>query len=76
MPALAARSTDEIAEVLRGEILDQRYREGDRLPSERAMAARFNASRGAIKAGLFAARATRNHFQFCRAACTLGNQLD
>ena len=39
----------EIAEILRGEILDQRYREGDRLPSERAMAARFNASRGAIR---------------------------
>ena len=39
----------EIAQILRGEILDQRYREGDRLPSERAMAARFNASRGAIR---------------------------
>ena len=39
----------EIAEILRGEILDQRYREGERLPSERAMAARFNASRGAVR---------------------------
>lgn len=39
----------EIAAILRGEILDQRYREGDRLPSERAMAARFNASRGAVR---------------------------
>ena len=48
MPAGSTLS-HEIAEILRGEILDQRYREGDRLPSERATAARFNASRGAIR---------------------------
>ena len=48
MPAGSTLS-HEIAEVLRGEILDQRYREGDRLPSERAMAIRFNASRGAVR---------------------------
>ena len=39
----------EIAAILRGEILDQRYREDERLPSERVMASRFNASRGAVR---------------------------
>ena len=48
MPAGSPLSHD-IAAVLRGEILDQLYREGDRLPSERAMAIRFNASRGAVR---------------------------
>lgn len=41
--------SNEIAALLRGEILDQRYREGERLPSERDLAARFNASRGAVR---------------------------
>ena len=50
-PILSTNSTlsNEIATVLRGEILDQRYREGERLPSERDLAARFNASRGAVR---------------------------
>ena len=41
--------SNEIATILRGEILDQRYREGERLPSERDLAVRFNASRGAVR---------------------------
>jgi DNA-binding FadR family transcriptional regulator len=44
--------SNEIAALLRGEILDQRYREGDRLPSERDLAAHFNASRGAVREAL------------------------
>ncbi len=48
MPTGSTLSHD-IAAVLRGEILDQLHREGDRLPSERAMAIRFNASRGAVR---------------------------
>jgi GntR family transcriptional repressor for pyruvate dehydrogenase complex len=44
--------SNEIAALLRGEILDQRYREGERLPSERDLAARFNASRGAVREAL------------------------
>ena len=44
--------SNEIAALLRGEILDQRYREGERLPSERDLAVRFNASRGAVREAL------------------------
>ena len=51
MPAGSTLS-HEIAGILRGAILDQRYQEGDRLPSERAAAARFNASRGAHREAL------------------------
>ena len=42
----------EIADALRTEILSQRYRDGDRLPSERDLAARFTASRGAVREAL------------------------
>ena len=42
----------EIANILRDEILRQRYRSGDRLPSERDLAARFDASRGAVREAL------------------------
>ena len=42
----------EIAATLRDEILRQRYRSGDRLPSERELAARFEASRGAVREAL------------------------
>jgi len=41
----------EIAASLRTDILKNRYRPGDRLPSERDLAARFNASRGAVREG-------------------------
>lgn len=41
----------EIAETLRTDILKNRYRSGDRLPSERDLAARFDASRGAVREG-------------------------
>ena len=39
----------EIAATLRDEILRQQYRASERLPSERDLAARFNASRGAVR---------------------------
>jgi DNA-binding FadR family transcriptional regulator len=39
----------EIAETLTEEILRGRYRTGDRLPSERDLAARFDANRGAVR---------------------------
>lgn len=41
----------DIAESLRTDILKGRYRSGDRLPSERDLAARFDASRGAVREG-------------------------
>jgi len=42
----------EIANIVRDEILRKRYRSGDRLPSERDLAARFDASRGAVREAL------------------------
>lgn len=39
----------EIADALRDEILRQQYRSGERIPSERDLAARFDASRGAVR---------------------------
>ena len=42
----------EIADTLRDEILRQRYQSGDRFPSERDLAARFDASRGAVREAL------------------------
>lgn len=42
----------DIAEKLRGEILRQQYRCGERLPSERDLASRFDASRGAVREAL------------------------
>lgn len=42
----------EIAAVLRDEILRQQFRCGERLPSERDLASRFNASRGAVREAL------------------------
>lgn len=42
----------EIADVLRNEILRQRYLSGERLPSERDLAERFEASRGAVREAL------------------------
>ena len=42
----------EIADTLRSEILRQQYRSGERLPSERDLAARFSASRGAVREAL------------------------
>ncbi len=41
--------SDEIAHALRDDILTERYRVGERLPSERDLAARFQASRGAVR---------------------------
>jgi DNA-binding FadR family transcriptional regulator len=42
----------EIADTLRDEILRQRYLSGDRFPSERDLATRFDASRGAVREAL------------------------
>jgi DNA-binding FadR family transcriptional regulator len=42
----------EIAANLRDEILRQQYRSGERLPSERDLASRFAASRGAVREAL------------------------
>lgn len=42
----------EIADMLRDEILRQRYRSGERFPSERDLAVRFDASRGAVREAL------------------------
>ena len=42
----------EIADILRTEILRQQYRSGERMPSERDLAARFHASRGAVREAL------------------------
>lgn len=39
----------EIADRLRGEILRNQYRSGERFPSERDLAARFDTSRGAVR---------------------------
>ena len=40
---------EHIANTLTGEILSGRYRPGDRLPSERELAIRFKANRGAVR---------------------------
>ncbi len=40
---------EEIAEALTEEILSQRFRPGERLPSERDLAVRFDANRGAVR---------------------------
>lgn len=40
---------DEIFSTLRSEVLRGQYREGERLPSERDLAARFETNRGAIR---------------------------
>ena len=40
---------ENIANILTDEILSGRYRPGDRLPSEREMATRFSANRGAVR---------------------------
>ncbi len=44
--------TERIAAELRDEILRGRYRAGDRLPSERELADRFNTHRGAVREAL------------------------
>jgi GntR family transcriptional repressor for pyruvate dehydrogenase complex len=51
---MSANSTisHEIANLLRDEILRSQYRRGERLPSERDLAARFDASRGAVREAL------------------------
>ena len=50
--ASANTKSHEIADLLRTEILRQQYRSGERMPSERDLAARFDASRGAVREAL------------------------
>jgi len=52
MNASALPRNEEIAELLRDEILQGQYRAGERLPSERDLAARFEVSRGGIREAL------------------------
>lgn len=47
--ARALTRAEEIAEVLRDEILSGQYRPGERLPSERELAGRFETNRGAVR---------------------------
>lgn len=51
-PAPAPSHTERIAGELRKEILSGRYRAGDRLPSERELAERFDTHRGAVREAL------------------------
>ena len=44
--------TATVLETLRDEILTGQYRPGERLPSERELAARFQTSRGAVREAL------------------------
>lgn len=47
--SITPRKHDEIAESLTQDILVGQYRTGERLPSERNLAARFDANRGAVR---------------------------
>lgn len=51
MPTFASRP-DEIARIIRDDILRGEYRPGERLPSERDLAARMGANRGSIREAL------------------------
>ena len=48
----AASLTESIAKQLRDDILGERYRPGERLPSERELAARMDANRGSVREAL------------------------
>ena len=47
--AIATSKVEEILRTIRTEILNGQYRSGERLPSERDLAARFGSNRGAIR---------------------------
>lgn len=49
---MSATRHEEIADVLTNEILRGQYRVGERLPSERDLATRFDANRGAVREAL------------------------
>ena len=49
MAAVLPESVERVARELREDILRRRYRSGDRLPSERDLAARMQVSRGAVR---------------------------
>ena len=49
MPDGTVSRTEEITQVLRDEILRGQYRPGERLPSERDLAVRFETSRGTVR---------------------------
>ena len=46
---LTPSRSERITAALRDEILRGRYQSGDRLPSERELAVRFDANRGAVR---------------------------
>jgi DNA-binding FadR family transcriptional regulator len=46
---MSTRKHEEIADSLTRDILVGQYRTGERLPSERDLAARFDANRGAVR---------------------------
>lgn len=50
--AVTKTKAEEITAILRDEILTGQYRPGERMPSERDLAARFEANRGAIRESL------------------------
>ncbi len=50
--SLSQSISHDIAAALRTDILTGRYLSGDRIPSERDLASRFSASRGAVREGL------------------------
>ncbi len=47
-----ATRTEEVTQVLREEVLRGQYRPGERLPSERDLAARFGTTRGVVRVAL------------------------
>ena len=47
-----ATRTEEVTQVLRDEVLRGQYRPGERLPSERDLAARFQTTRGVVRVAL------------------------
>jgi GntR family transcriptional repressor for pyruvate dehydrogenase complex len=47
-----ATRTEEVTQVLREEVLRGQYRPGERLPSERDLAARFKTTRGVVRVAL------------------------
>lgn len=52
LTAVPASRNDEIVAILRDEILRGQYRAGERLPSERDLAARFSTGRGSVREAL------------------------
>jgi len=52
MPKTTLPKSQKVSDVLRDEILRGQFRDGERLPSERDLAARFQTSRGSVREAL------------------------